>query len=595
MKINVHAHVFNFPSILTKETILLLSHRLTGRNLPEPLRDALLSYLRTRRKSRPGDISFHDFHRTIRGTRLFNRLIPKRLSAFFDRHLDLPPSSETTAALTSLLEATLIDRHQAPSSDVINTFEWLRIGFMKRIDDVTDDLVTQMDDDDVTVVLPMDIIDRKAGKRDRALFLKQLEDTKRQALRYPGRILPFAKVNPVRTDSFHVMRDALHSGACVGLKLYPSLGYPVHGSIMEDTLRYCEKESVPVLLHCNDTGFRKSRKDAQHCNPRNWLPVLETHPTLKVCFAHFGGQSQDGKPVWTAPELPQDSWAVAILELMERYPGRVFADVSFHTEQNATPEETENYRNNLVAVLSDDRCRDQVLWGTDYPLLRMEATDTDYTDSFRTLLGDELFNRISRHNPATFLGLPLHGRAAGANIVRHIKWLATHHARAVQGRPAAWLRDHPDGAAIRGTDGHTSTEGPAWDSNNRIHTALFNFLWNNRHPAYLSERMKRLLRNQGDAPAELFEAVGRLPVGELTFHSDALGDRTDRTHAIRSFANRVHVWFSAIPSFEKKETSDAAYLRKMVGACADPSVTVPKIAEVLELFFRVKPELEIEI
>jgi len=594
MKINVHAHVFNIPSILTKETILLLSHRLTGRNVPEPLRDALLSYLRTRRNSRPGDISFDDFHRTIRGTRFFNRIIPRQLRSFFDRHLDLPPSSETTAALTSLLEATLIDRHQASSSEVINVFEWLRIGFMKRIDDVTDDLITHMDDDDAAVVLPMDILDRKAGKRERALFLKQLEDTKRQALRYPGRILPFAKLNPVRKDSFHVMRDAIHSGACIGLKLYPSLGYSLQGSIMEDALRYCEKESVPVLLHCNDAGFRKSPEDAQNCDPRAWIPVLDTHHSLKVCFAHFGGQSQDGKPVWTAPELPPDSWAAAILELMEQYPGRVYADISYHTEQNATPEQTKNFKKNLVSVLSDDRYRDHVLWGTDYHLLRMDSTDTDYASAFLSLLGGELFTQISKNNPAAYLGLPLFGRAAEANIVRHIKWLATHHARAVHGRPASWLQDHPEGAAIRGGEGKASTDGPAWDSNNRIHTSVFNFLWNNRQPAYLSERMKRHLRSRDDTPEALFEALGRLPVGELTFHSDVLGDRADREHAIRSFANRIHVWFSAIPSFEKREANSSVYHQKMISACSDPSVTIPKIAEVMELFFRVKTELEIE-
>jgi predicted TIM-barrel fold metal-dependent hydrolase len=594
MKINIHAHVFNFSSILTKETILLLSHRLTGRNLPEPLRDALLSYLRARRKTRPGDISFDDFHRTMRGTRFFDRLIPQRLSTFFDRHLDLPPSSETTAALTSLLEATLIDRHQASSTQVINAFEWLRIGFMKRIDDVTDDLIAHMDDDDVAVVLPMDILDRKAGKRERALFLDQLEDTKRQALRYPGRILPFVKVNPVRRDSFHIMRDALHSGACVGLKLYPSLGYSLEGSIMKDTLLYCDKESVPVLQHCNDKGFRKSAKDAQYCDPRAWIPVLDTHHTLKICFAHFGGQSQEDKPVWTAPDLPRDSWAVAILELMERYPGRVFADISYHAEQNATPEATQNYKKNLIKVLSDDRYRDHVLWGTDFHLLRMDANDSDYATGFRDLIGDELFTRISRHNPATYLGLPVDGRAAEANILRHIKWLATHHARAVHGTPALWLREHPEGASIRGGGRLASPEGPAWDSNNRIHTSVFNFLWNNRQPAYLSDRMKRHLRSHGETPEALFEAVGRLPVGELAFHGDVLGDRTDRDHAIRSFSNRIHVQFSAISSFEKKTAHDSAYLLKMVTACSDPSVTVPKIAEVMELFFRVKNELEVE-
>lgn len=584
MRINVHTHVFTFASILTKETLLVLSHRLSGRNLPEPLRDAILSYLRARRRRRPGDLSFDDFHRTIRPTRFFNRIVPGRLQRLFDRHLDLPPTPETAAALTSLLEASLIDRHQASTPAVINAFEWLRIGFMKSIDAVTDDLISHMDDDDVAVVLPMDIIDKKAGKREKKLFLKQMEDTRRQAMRYPGRILPFAKVNPARSDSFDLFCNAIEEGACVGLKLYPSLGYRIRGGVMDEVLRFCEEKAVPVLLHCNDTGFRKSPQAARFCDPKEWIPVLDTHASLKVCFAHFGGQTQDGKPVWTHPGLPEESWAAAILDLMKRYPGRVFADLSYHWEQNEDDEAAKNYRNNLLAVLSDEHFRDQVLWGTDFHLLRLDATDTDYTESFVSLVGDDHFARLSRANPARYLGLPVDGLAEGSNITRHIAWLTDNHARAVHGRPASWLTRHPKGAALDG--GTTSPDGPAWDRNNRIHVSVFNFIWGYRTPVYLGEEMKRRMRRQGNDPQALFEAMGRLPVGELTFHSDVLGDRSDRDHAIRSFAGRIHVWFSAIGAFERTELEDAGYLRKMVATCSDPSATIPKIAEVMERYFR---------
>ncbi len=596
MKINVHAHVFNFQSILTKETILLLSHRLTGQNLPEPLRDAILSYLRTRRKSRSGDISFDDFHRTIRRTRIFNRLIPGRLRRLFDRHLDLPPSAETRAVLTSLIEASLVDRNIAATSPVINAFEWLRIGFMNSIDAVTDDLITQMDDDDVAVVLPMDILDRNAGKKERGLFPTQLDDTKRQALRYPGRILPFAKVNPARTDSYEIFRDSVESGACVGLKLYPSLGYSIQGDNMNNTMNavldLCNELEVPVLLHCNDAGFRKSPIDAQFCNPGHWLPVLDKHANLKVCFGHFGGQSQNGKAVWTAPSLPDDSWASAILDMMERYPGRVYADVSYHSEQHKNSAAAENYRKNLLAVLSDDRYRRQVLWGTDYHLLRMDATDTDYTREFLDLVGEELFTMISQHNPAGYLGLPNQNKPEGKNITRHMNWLTQNNARAVRGKPASWLMAHPAGAAIEGTNGTgVSADGPAWDLNNRIHTSVFNFLWNYKNPSCLNDRIKRKMKDQGERPEALFEAMGRLPIGELTFHRDVLGDQTDRNHAIRSFAGRIHIWFSNISAFERYNSSESEFYRKMISTCSDPAATVPKIAEIMELFFRMKPDL----
>ena len=593
MKINVHAHVFNFQSILTKETILLLSHRLSGKNLPEPLRDAILSYLRTRRKGRSKEMSLDDFHRTIRKTRFFNRMMPGKMRDFFDRHLELPPSSETAAVLTSLLEASVIDRNEASTSAVINAFEWLRVGFMSTISDVTDDLIINMDDDDLAVLLPMDIIDSKSGNRGKKLFPKQLAETSKQALRYPGRLLPFGKVNPARNDSFKLFKEYISNGSCIGLKLYPALGYSIRGAMMDEVLAFCDSESVPVLLHCNDAGFRKSPDAAQNGHPGHWIPVLEKHINLNVCFGHFGGERQNGKRVWIAPELPRDSWAQHILDLMERFPGRVFADVSYHNEQYEDPDAGINYRKNLASVMDNPQYRSQVLWGTDYHLLRIDCTDTNYTEAFQKMIGKEIFDLMAQNNPAAFLGLPVAGNDEKPNITRHIRWLLEKNARAVHGKPAAWLRSHPDGQTIQGS-GRASPDGAAWDVNNRIHISLFNFIWNYKQPDFLNEGMRKRIHTNSDDIRKKFEHLGRVPVGELTFHSNTLGDSTDRNHAIRSFCNRLLIWFDSVNTMEHIRNNDQSFYRKMITVCSDPGNTIPKIAEVLEMFYRTTSDLSDE-
>ncbi len=589
MKINVHIHVFNFDSILTKETVMLLKHRLTGKNLPGPLREALIEYLRANLKKRNRSLSLNDFHRSIRGYASFERLLPGSMRRFFNRYVQLPSSSETDRLLMSLLEASLIDRIGADSSTVVNAFEWLRIGLMKSIDSVTDDLMTHMDVDDVVVVLPMDIIGKRAGKRESGLYLKQLEDTKEQALRYPGRVLPFAMVNPNRKDTVKIFKSDVESGACVGLKLYPSLGYSVWDGIMKDVLRYCDKNEVPVLLHCNDTGFRKSKADAAFCHPEHWKPVLDELQNLNVCFGHFGGETAEGQPVWTASVIPQDSWAFKILHLMELYPGRVFADVSYHAEHLGDDNIRLNYQNNLRNVLSDDRYRSQVLWGTDYHLLRMDSTDTDYTASFISIIGQENFTLMSQDNPAAFLGLPLFNKQESANITRHVEWLLKHHARAVHGRSAEWLREHPEGREGMGGT-LVSTDATAWDMNNYIHTSVFNFLWNYKTPTFLSKGMRSRIDNRADSQEAKFEAMGRVPVGELSFHQDDVGGSAERYHSIRSFSNRINYWFSKVNEFDNYNDDSTEYYRKMIQVCSDPNNTIPDIAEVMSLFYRVKSQ-----
>ncbi len=593
MQINVHTHVFNFEAILTKETVMLLNHRLTGKNMPGPLREVVIEYLRAKQKKRNRKLSPEDFHRSIRGYASFKRLLPGGMRRFFDRHLDLPSSVDTDRLLMSVLEASLTDRDDTDASAVMNAIEWLRIGLMSSIDAVTDDLMAHLDDGDVVVVLPMDIIGKRAGKQESGRYLKQLEDTLEQALRYPGRVLPFAMVNPARKEAFRMLQRDVERGACVGLKLYPSLGYSVWDGVMKEVLRYCDRQQVPVLLHCNDSGFRKSKSAAAYCRPDHWKPVLDELPNLKVCFGHFGGETEGGKPVWTAPDIPRDSWAAGILDLMEAWPGRVFADVSYHVGHLGDDDTRRNYLNNMRKVMDDATYRSQVLWGTDYHLLRMDRSDTDYTESFASQIGADHYALMSRNNPAAFLGLPDNGRPEGANIARHVDWLAGQHARPVHGRPAEWLIDHPEGRTIKaGTPGVPGTavtaEGAGWDVNNYIHTSVFNFLWHYNTPSFLSEGMRKRIEGRADNQEAKFEAMGRVPVGELSFHQDVAGDRKDREQAIRSFSNRIDYWFSKVEAFRKYNDDTSVYYRKMIRTCSEPNHTIPDIAEVMGQFYRVK-------
>ncbi|MCH8558979.1 MAG: amidohydrolase [Balneolia bacterium] len=588
MIINVHTHVFNFDAVLTRETAMLMKHRLSGRNLPPPLRDAIMEYLKRKLKQDERTISLSDFYQSLSAGSHLKKLVPGGLRELIESRVELPSSQATDRMLLQFIERTIADRFEGSSSSVVNGLEWLRIGLMESIDKVTDDLLTHMDQDDVAVVLPMDIIDKNPSEGERNLFLKQLEDTKRQALRYPGRVLPFAMVNPIRPDAFDLLKRDAESGACVGLKLYPALGYHPYKGVMKEVLRYCNDNNLPVLLHCNDLGFRKSKTAASYGNPGHWRPVFEELPDLKVCFGHFGGETEDDKPVWIAPEFPEDSWAFEIMNLMRKYPGRVFGDLSYHASHLKDDDTTaSNYKKNLFKVLDDDELSPHVLWGTDYHLLRMDSDDSGYGESFGKLLGKQRFKKIAAKNPARFLGLPVEGVAESRNITRHVKWLKEHKARAVHGRPSGWLREHPVGKAVEGGT-YTSGDESGWDINNRLHTTLFNFVWNTRPPV-LSDGQRSFISRNAKSNEAYFEMMGRTKLAELSVHQPG---STSRSQRIRDFANRAWVWFLELPQFENIHDDHAAYYRKMEIVCGDPGHAIPDLAVVISLFFRAKSELK---
>jgi predicted TIM-barrel fold metal-dependent hydrolase len=323
--------------------------------------------------------------------------------------------------------------------------EFLRRGCRDTISEVTDDLMKDTiagagTPDVIVVPLMMDVIEADASSRDLSLYKDQYDQTVQQAVRHPGRVLPFVAVNPLRGPGAHeLMVHALDSGECVGVKLYPSLGWEANHPMVDKIMRDCEHYSAPLTMHCNDGGFCGAEQyDYYLCSPISWRDVVRKYD-VRFNFAHFGDQTPGKDPVGSAT-----LWRDYIVKLMADYPKCVYADVSYQSGPLGTADEKTAY----VAWLKNELASphgNNILFGTDSFMLLQAMADRDYWQFFKTQLG-KTFQRIAEDNPKRFLGLPAAGAEVqpGSAMARHIDFLNRKKAESGSGfgkgsAPAGWL------------------------------------------------------------------------------------------------------------------------------------------------------------
>jgi uncharacterized protein len=148
-------------------------------------------------------------------------------------------------------------------------------------------MVSRMDDAgvDASVVLPIDWGPDFTGTLpittvvDQALAL---------AAAHPGRLIPFAGIDPRRDGALELVRDWLDRGAR-GLKLYPSCGWDPTSAAALEVYALCEERAAPVLFH---TGHPLPVLDAERSNPLLLREVATTFPDLPLWLGHAGA------PVW---------------------------------------------------------------------------------------------------------------------------------------------------------------------------------------------------------------------------------------------------------------------------------------------------------
>jgi len=249
----------------------------------------------------------------------------------------------------------------------------------------------------------------QSGAEDR--WAAQVSDCSALAAEYPGRAFPFLAVHPARPNIAAEAAEAVETKGFLGIKVYPPLGHDPADPALDELYAWCEQRGVPVTAHCSPIGVWSDlgvppgqdplKRNVARAEPKNWVPVLEAHPGLRVNLAHFGGQWEalaEGRPA---------AWVDQARDILARYPG-CYADVSYHfAALHANPEVRRAYFDELRRTL-DSPIGHKVLWGTDYVILRTRCRHSDFRAAFAPPAGGLThaeFTSIANENPRRFLGL----------------------------------------------------------------------------------------------------------------------------------------------------------------------------------------------
>jgi predicted TIM-barrel fold metal-dependent hydrolase len=107
-----------------------------------------------------------------------------------------------------------------------------------------------------------------------------------------------------------------------------------HNMILEKGLSSCKDDELCSVRYSgmesvvDDVDLNKFYMNYGH--PRNWIPVLEYFPNLRLCLAGFGGNSEWRLADWSGEDdalLPTRLWLRCIIKLTAMYKN-VYADIS---------------------------------------------------------------------------------------------------------------------------------------------------------------------------------------------------------------------------------------------------------------------------
>lgn len=271
------------------------------------------------------------------------------------------------------------------------------------------------------IILPMDMEFMAAG-RVKEKYESQLKNLCELRDKYPNQIIPFVAVDPRREHVFDLVKDYISNRSFAGIKIYLRLGFYPTDKRLNKIYKYAEKNSIPILSHCSRGGVytkkissdmlehpirgkvkKKKAKDFSHyfTEPHNYIPVLKKYPNLKVCLAHFGGDSEWDSYLereWHPNETKHEkSWVSQIVEMMEQY-GNLYTDISY------TAFHSERYYPLLSIFLTNKKIRDRIMFGSDYYMVEREKiSEREVSLKLRYALGEKNFKMIAYTNVKKFL------------------------------------------------------------------------------------------------------------------------------------------------------------------------------------------------
>jgi len=263
----------------------------------------------------------------------------------------------------------------------------------------------------IFIGLPMDMKFMDLGKPSESIE-KQHADLLQLASDSAGCLIPFYAADPRRDGIVDQVRSNLGKNKFRGIKIYPNLGYFPYDDTLMEIYKICEKGNFPVMSHCSPGGIWKHHftEDDRRMrgNPSNYQKVLEDHPKLKLCLAHFGGAEEWQKHLAGRSESPdEEAWVKTIYDMIDsgKYPN-LYTDISYTV---FTPKLKGLYIDlvdYLKVLLSNDKIRTHVLFGSDFYMVEQEEmSEKEVSVMLRSRLGEDLYFQIAYHNPREYLGL----------------------------------------------------------------------------------------------------------------------------------------------------------------------------------------------
>jgi len=276
------------------------------------------------------------------------------------------------------------------------------------------------------VVLPMDMTMMNAGVVDIGIE-RQHADLAALRDRFPESVIPFAAVDPRHPGIVETTVALLEHRQFRGLKLYPPTGYHPFDRRLWPLYEYAEEHGLPVMTHCSRPASVQYRGEptvemrtdpvsgellslsplellTRFTDPDAYLPLLQKHPRLRVCLAHFGGAGDWTRYLdrpWDPDAAPSEvSWLTKILAMIRsgEYPS-LWTDISYTVFAN------DDHVYLLRVLLADERVRARVLFGSDfYVVENAKLEERRRSLRIRAVLGEDIFTQIARDNPRIYLG-----------------------------------------------------------------------------------------------------------------------------------------------------------------------------------------------
>lgn len=233
----------------------------------------------------------------------------------------------------------------------------------------------------------------------------------------------------VPKSSLHFVQEAVRSKGCVGVKLYPPMGFAAYGNAtlddpskggradfwkggllpdwtsvpisypdgttkllgqrmddaLDDLYKWCVVEQVPILAHTDETNGPSDQYKAL-ARAEYWGLALSKYPGLHVNFGHLGGlDNSDSDSVFSATLPPTSQAFVAMLGAAGTPTAYGDAAYSSNMLLNQSGFDERIQMAYQQAAEGKNQLPSHLLYGTDWSLLEQIGNNDEYMQRFSKL------------------------------------------------------------------------------------------------------------------------------------------------------------------------------------------------------------------